>query len=115
MKMVVTLCVSASGKVQQKMRPNTQIVAGDLLARIVLDDPSLVTKTQNFSGSFPPTTGHIPKEAKKLNQIYQKMRQDIDNILCGARGPLHHRATKLDILSVPPTDNRLIIGVGLVR
>ena len=83
MKMQVTLCVSASGQVHQEKRPNAVLVAGELLARLQLVDPSLVTKTSTFTGCFPPSKGHMPKEAKKLNQVYQRTRQDIDNILNG--------------------------------
>ncbi|KAF2367472.1 Biotin carboxylase-like N-terminal domain [Trinorchestia longiramus] len=83
MKMVLMLTVGASGCVHQLKRPGATLSSGDLIARLELDDPSLVTQAQDYSGTFPPTIGPIPKETKKLNQIYDKTRHDIDNILKG--------------------------------
>lgn len=53
MKMCMPLLSPASGVLQFKMSEGQAMQAGELIARLDLDDPSAVRKTEPFHGSFP--------------------------------------------------------------
>ncbi|KAL0300319.1 UNVERIFIED_CONTAM: Acetyl-CoA carboxylase 1 [Sesamum angustifolium] len=53
MKMCMPLLSPASGKIHFKMSEGQAMQAGELIARIDLDDPSAVRKAEPFHGSFP--------------------------------------------------------------
>ncbi|KAA8522505.1 hypothetical protein F0562_013134 [Nyssa sinensis] len=53
MKMCMPLLSPASGVIQFKMSEGQAMQAGELIARLDLDDPSAVRKTEPFHGSFP--------------------------------------------------------------
>lgn len=82
--MVMALTVTESGCVYHLKRPGAVLNAGDIIARMDLDDPSIVTKAQLFTGGFPtPSKTKLPKEDEKLNHIYQTRRAVLDNVLNG--------------------------------
>ena len=83
MKMVMALTVAESGCVYHLKRPGAVLNAGDIIARMDLDDPSLVTKAQLYTDSFPPSKTTLPRDAEKLNHIYQSRRGVLDNVLNG--------------------------------
>ncbi|XP_076067982.1 acetyl-CoA carboxylase isoform X2 [Oratosquilla oratoria] len=83
MKMVMTLTVTEPGCVYHVKRPGAVLSAGDIIARLDLDDPSRVTKAQPFEGSFPPSRMVLPKEDEKLNNLYHSCRASLDSILNG--------------------------------
>lgn len=84
MKMVMALTVTESGCVYHLKRPGAVLNAGDIIARMDLDDPSIVTKALLFTGDFPhPSNTTLPKEDEKLNHIYQTRRAVLDNVLNG--------------------------------
>ncbi|MPC07509.1 Acetyl-CoA carboxylase [Portunus trituberculatus] len=83
MKMVMALTVTESGCVYHLKRPGAVLNAGDIIARMDLDDPSLVTKAQLYTESFPPSKTTLPRDAEKLNHIYQSRRAVLDNVLNG--------------------------------
>lgn len=56
MKMVMTLSASEAGIVSWERRPGAVLETGAVVARIELDDASLVTKAQPFIGQFPEST-----------------------------------------------------------
>ncbi|KAL5559057.1 hypothetical protein UlMin_035268 [Ulmus minor] len=53
MKMCMPLLSPASGIIQFKMSEGQAMQAGELIARLDLDDPSAVRKAEPFNGSFP--------------------------------------------------------------
>ncbi|CAM8936060.1 unnamed protein product [Rhodiola kirilowii] len=53
MKMCMPLLSPASGIIQFKISEGQAMQAGDLIARLELDDPSAVRKAEPFNGSFP--------------------------------------------------------------
>nr|AIT59734.1 acetyl-CoA carboxylase [Salvia miltiorrhiza] len=53
MKMCMPLLSPASGKIHFKMSEGQPMQAGELIARLDLDDPSAVRKAEPFHGSFP--------------------------------------------------------------
>ncbi|XP_048332325.1 acetyl-CoA carboxylase 1 [Ziziphus jujuba] len=53
MKMCMPLLSPASGVIQFKMSEGQAMQAGELIARLELDDPSAVRKAEPFNGSFP--------------------------------------------------------------
>ncbi|XVE60451.1 hypothetical protein DITRI_Ditri05aG0129600 [Diplodiscus trichospermus] len=53
MKMCMPLLSPASGVIQIKMSEGQAMQAGELIARLDLDDPSAVRKAEPFHGSFP--------------------------------------------------------------
>lgn len=83
MKMVMALTVTESGCVYHVRRPGAVLNAGDVIAKMDLDDPSIVTKAQLFKGGFPPSKTPLPKEDEKLNHIYLTRKAILDNVLNG--------------------------------
>nr|ASZ00196.1 acetyl-CoA carboxylase 1 [California macrophylla] len=53
MKMCMPLLSPASGVIQFRMSEGQAMQAGELIARLELDDPSAVRKAEPFQGSFP--------------------------------------------------------------
>ncbi|KAB7507632.1 Acetyl-CoA carboxylase [Armadillidium nasatum] len=83
MKMVMALSVTESGRVIPMKRPGAVLNAGDVIARLDLDDPSRVKKAKPFEGEFPPSKSTFPRGEQKLNNIYHTTRTTLDNILNG--------------------------------
>lgn len=87
--MVMALSVVESGRVVPLKRPGAVLNAGDVIARLDLDDPSRVVKAKLFEGELPPSKTSMPRGDQKLNQIYITARTTLDNILngrCNGRG-----------------------------
>ena len=81
MKMVMSVTASESGSLFYVKRPGAVLEAGSLIARLELDDPSLVTKAQDFCGQFPgPSSPAVPE---KLNHLHAKYRTSLENSLGG--------------------------------
>lgn len=81
MKMVMSVTAPEAGSVLFVKRPGAVLEAGALIARLELDDPSLITRAQEFLGRFPgPSSPAVPE---KLNQLHAKYRADLENILAG--------------------------------
>ncbi|ERM94222.1 hypothetical protein AMTR_s00010p00206450 [Amborella trichopoda] len=54
MKMCMPLLLPASGTIHFRMSEGQAMQAGDLIAKLDLDDPSAVRKAEPFHGCFPP-------------------------------------------------------------
>lgn len=81
MKMVMTITASEAGSVYYVKRPGAVLEAGTLIAHLELDDPSLVTKAQEYTGQFfAATASTIPE---KLNHLHAKYRNALENTLAG--------------------------------
>ncbi|XP_076618558.1 acetyl-CoA carboxylase isoform X3 [Colletes latitarsis] len=81
MKMVMTVTASEAGSVFYVKRPGAILEAGTLIAHLELDDPSLVTKAQEYLGQFPET--EAPAVSEKLNHLHTKYRSSLENVLAG--------------------------------
>lgn len=81
MKMVMTVTAGESGSVFYVKRPGAVLEAGTLIAHLELDDPSLVTKAQEYTGQFPASIA--PAIPEKLNLLHQKYRAALENTLGG--------------------------------
>ncbi|XP_012247167.1 acetyl-CoA carboxylase isoform X3 [Bombus impatiens] len=81
MKMVMTITASEAGSVFYVKRPGAILEAGTLIARLELDDPSLVTKAQEYTGKFPETVA--PAISEKLNHLHAEYRTALENTLGG--------------------------------
>ncbi|XP_059482101.1 acetyl-CoA carboxylase isoform X3 [Neocloeon triangulifer] len=82
MKMVMTLSAPESGNVFQQKRPGAVLDAGTLVARLELDDPSLVTRAQKYEGPFVDGLSGVTY-SEKLNYIHNSFRQKLENTLAG--------------------------------
>lgn len=81
MKMIMTITVSEAGSVYYVKRPGAVLEAGTLIAHLELDDPSLVTKAQEYTGQFPVAAASAIPE--KLNHLHAKYRNALENALAG--------------------------------
>ncbi|XP_033221569.1 acetyl-CoA carboxylase isoform X2 [Belonocnema kinseyi] len=81
MKMVMTVTAGEAGSVFYVKRPGAVLEAGTLIAHLELDDPTLVTKAQDYTGQFP--TPVIPAVPEKLNHLHSKYRAALENTLAG--------------------------------
>lgn len=70
MKMVMTLTSQEAGKVTFERRPGAVLDAGTLIARIKLEDASLVTVAQPFKNPFPDSENYSVEE--KLNRNHHR-------------------------------------------
>lgn len=83
MKMVMTLTTSESGTVTYIKRPGAVLDAGTVIGHLELDDPSLITKAQEYKGQFPELDVSTPTVGDKLNHKHSHYRHMLDNILSG--------------------------------
>ncbi|XP_014259658.1 acetyl-CoA carboxylase isoform X2 [Cimex lectularius] len=83
MKMVMTLTASEAGTIMYTKRPGAVLDAGTVIGHLDLDDPSLVTKAQDYKGLFPELDVSTPTVGDKLNHKHNHYRQMLDNILAG--------------------------------
>ncbi|XP_014207408.1 acetyl-CoA carboxylase isoform X3 [Copidosoma floridanum] len=81
MKMVMSITATEAGSLFYVKRPGAVLEAGSLIARLELDDPSLVQRAQEYAGQFPgPSSPAVPE---KLNQLHAKYRATLENCLAG--------------------------------
>ncbi|XP_063969752.1 acetyl-CoA carboxylase-like isoform X3 [Lytechinus pictus] len=82
MKMVMSLRVNETGCIHYVKRPGAVLDQGSVVAKLELDDPSRVQKAQLYTGKFPEATN--PQNAGlKLNQMFRKTRESVENIMNG--------------------------------
>ncbi|KAK7068522.1 hypothetical protein SK128_027163 [Halocaridina rubra] len=97
MKMVMALTVAESGCVYHLKRPGAVLNAGDIIARMELDDSTRITRAQTFTGGFPPSKAPLPREDEKLNHIYHTRRAMLDNVLNGYCLPDQHFLSRMRV------------------
>nr|XP_050846901.1 acetyl-CoA carboxylase isoform X2 [Vespula vulgaris] len=81
MKMIMTVTTSEAGTLFYVKRPGAILEAGTVIAHLELDDPSLVTNAEEYSGQFP--TPAVPAIPDKLNHLHSKYRTALENTLAG--------------------------------
>lgn len=109
MKMIMSLTSQESGTVSLAKRPGAVLEAGAILARLELDDPSLVKRAELFSGGFdaldaqdePETdsdsiTSLTEPQEQKLNVTFEQAKKHLENILAGYTLPDSFFKEKLD-------------------
>lgn len=79
----MTLTANEAGSVFYQKRPGAVLDAGSVIARLELDDASLVTKALDYKGQFPEVDVSTPTMGDKLNHVHNSYRQMLDNILAG--------------------------------
>lgn len=82
MKMCMPLLCPAAGTIQFKMSEGQAMLAGDLIARLELDDPSAVRKAVPYEDGFPPLGPPTPM-AGKVHQRCAASIHAAENILAG--------------------------------
>lgn len=88
--MVMTLTAGEAGRVFYVKRPGAVLDAGSLIATLELEDPTLVTRAQDYKGQFPELEVSTPMLGDKLNHVHNSLRQMLDNILAGNANTLIH-------------------------
>ncbi|XP_038054037.1 acetyl-CoA carboxylase-like isoform X2 [Patiria miniata] len=85
MKMVMSLRVPETGCVHFVKRPGAVLDQGSVVAKLDLDDPTRVQKAQLYKGELPNTTKTQGTETHgwKLNMMFKKTREALENIMNG--------------------------------
>lgn len=83
MKMVMTLTASEAGTVVYTKRPGAVLDSGTVIGHLELDDPSLITRAQDYKGQFPELDVSTTPLSDKLNHMHTHFRQLLENILGG--------------------------------
>ncbi|XP_071442085.1 acetyl-CoA carboxylase isoform X1 [Hetaerina americana] len=88
MKMVMTLTASESGSIFHLKRPGAVLETGSLIARLELDDPSLVTQAKEFTGGFTSKSSEDSAKShltgpEKLNHVHNSYKHILENVLAG--------------------------------
>lgn len=81
MKMVMNVTSAEAGTLYYVKRPGAVLEPGTLIARLELDDPSLIVRAQEFTGQFPAPS--IPAIPEKLNHLHVGYRESLENTLAG--------------------------------
>ena len=64
-------------------RPGAVLDAGNMIAKLTLDDPSKVQQAKLYEGKLPEPQNPSAMCGEKLHQIYQTSRTYLENILAG--------------------------------
>jgi acetyl-CoA carboxylase/biotin carboxylase 1 len=95
MKMLMELRATVSGTIQHIKRNGAVLEVGSVIARLQVDDASLIQKVQLFDGQFPKP--HGPKvKGNKLHQVFQSTKETLSHILIGYSYPEPYFKEKLD-------------------
>ncbi|CAF1116980.1 unnamed protein product [Rotaria sordida] len=96
MKMVTELRCPLKGHLQWNKRPGAILDASCILARIILDDSQEVQQTKLYDGKFNFEISN-PLTSTKLNQIFQTIKDSLENILAGYSYPEPHFRERLKL------------------
>ena len=95
MKMLMELRSNVSGTIRHAKRNGAILELGAVIAKLEVDDSSLVQKVQLFKGQFPKSQG--PKvRGNKLNQVFQSTKESLCHILDGYSYPEPYFKERLD-------------------
>jgi acetyl-CoA carboxylase/biotin carboxylase 1 len=95
MKMLMELRATVSGTIQHVKRSGAVLEVGAVLARLQVDDASLVQKVHMYKGKFQKQEG--PKvKGDKLHQVFQSTKESLSHILDGYSYPEPYFKEKLD-------------------
>nr|BAA25799.1 acetyl-CoA carboxylase [Rattus norvegicus] len=82
MKMIMTLNVQESGRVNYIKRPGAVLEAGCVVAKLELDDPSKVHAAQPFTGELPAQQT-LPILGERLHQVFHSVLENLTNVMNG--------------------------------
>ncbi|KAL7749387.1 acetyl-coenzyme-A carboxylase [Sorochytrium milnesiophthora] len=85
MKMIMPLLSTESGRLKHERQEGSPIQAGDLLASLVLDDPSKVRTSKLYTGTLPPVR-NATSQGGKPHQVLHELRTSMELTLKGYRG-----------------------------
>lgn len=89
------LRTSVSGTIQHVKRNGTVLEVGSIIARLQVDDTSLVQKSVQYTEKFKKSQG--PKvKGNKLHQVFQSSKESLSHILVGFSYPERYFKEKLE-------------------
>lgn len=95
MKMIMELRTTVSGAIQHVKRNGAVLEVGSTIARLQVDDASLIQKSVLFEGQFAKPQG--PKvKGNKLHQVFQNNKEALCHILVGYSYPERYFKEKLE-------------------
>lgn len=94
--MIMELRSSVSGTIQHVKRNGTVLEVGSIMARLQVDDASLIQRSVLFEGQFPKTQG-LKVKGSKLHQVFQNNKEALSHILVGYSYPERYFKEKLEI------------------
>lgn len=92
MKMVMAVSAGEAGRVMHAKRPGAALEAGDVIARLELDDASKVRVARPYRGRF---TESATATDDKLHRVHARDRQALENALAGYCLPEPYNAPRL--------------------
>ncbi|XP_065669761.1 acetyl-CoA carboxylase isoform X2 [Hydra vulgaris] len=95
MKMVMPLIANVDGCVHHVKCTGTILDHGMIVARLTLDNPGKVLKTNLYTEPFPPVANKR-NHGSKLHQVCQQARENLSNIMDGYCIPAPYFSDKLD-------------------
>ena len=88
---------TVSGTMHHIKRAGAVLDLGMLIAKLTVDDASLIQKVKLYDGKFPKSSG--PKvKGNKLHQVFQSTKESLSNILAGYSLPEPYFKEKLNEL-----------------
>jgi acetyl-CoA carboxylase/biotin carboxylase 1 len=86
MKMVMELRTNVAGTVSHVKRAGAVLDVGMVLAKLTVDDASLIQQIKPYEGQLPKLQG--PKvKSNKLNQIFHATKELLNNVMAGYSYP----------------------------
>jgi len=86
MKMFLTCTAPESGILTTTMLDGTAIDTGDVIAKLELDDPSMVRKAVLFTDRLPAMQAPV-QHGRKMHQKFRAVQERISNVLAGYQAP----------------------------
>ena len=96
MKMFMPLLSPAAGVLHWVLPEGSLLAAGDLIARLELDNPAAVTRAAPFAGAFPPL-GPPVLESEGVDAWFTGALQAAQMVMAGACYLLSHVASEYAI------------------
>ncbi|XP_071847877.1 acetyl-CoA carboxylase-like isoform X3 [Apostichopus japonicus] len=95
MKLIMSLKTSAGGRILYVKRNGAVLDQGSVIAKLELDDPGRVQQAKLFEGGFPEKSTTFSDDFK-LNTIFTKENEKLENILWGYCVPEPHFMTQVE-------------------
>ena len=85
--MVMTLVAPASGKIYYQALEGSPLSSGDMIARLVLDNPDAAQQITQHTGGFPIELGPPLVYSSKVDQKFKTAFTAAKNVLQGWSNP----------------------------
>ena len=96
MKMLMELRATVSGTIEHMKRAGGVLELGAVIARLKVDDDSLVQRSQLYMGKFAPSPKGPRVKGDKLHQVFQSTKESLEHILDGYSYPEPYFKEKLE-------------------